>query len=591
MSSRRITWTRVVIGTLFAISAASGAFAQAPPAAQGAGPAGAGGGQGRGRGEPPPPYRPAKDAKDLRSVLFNWTWHLGMLRGLDEHELIVSLEYKGNGTVQVDGQPCTTTKYRVSTNYQTAGQRTQITCARANGQTYNAIEVVSGPYAWNEDIAGAEIVAGKGKATPMPAATEERLIRLWASPQGAPKAALLAARTTTELGPNPSVGIADGAMTSGTTSLAWEGAKPVVTFPIPGVPGATATATLDAKFMAEKVVVRHGATTTEFTYGNYKDWNNPLNLVDVFYAGRMTERRNGTTVRDVTTVETETGSVYVVMPVPASVKKAITPTLKVPTVDPPVVNLAASTTTTPRLPNGKPDLTGNWNGGGFNWRYGNRRCGPTQVECTREINQTADFEFEAPPRFGPARPIYKPEHWDKVIELDMWTNKYDPVMTCQPLGLPRNGPPRRIVQSDKDIIFFYGQYADGGGGQGEYRIMPTDGRKHNPNDVTTTYYGQTVGSWEGDTLVLDSIGFVDTTWLSRGGFFHTSDMRVVEKFTRSGNEVKYEVTIEDPAVLVEPYVMTPRILRLSTFPDAGLLPERGNCEVYELGDITSQIRH
>ena len=150
-------------------------------------------------------------------------------------------------------------------------------------------------------------------------------------------------------------------------------------------------------------------------------------------------------------------------------------------------------------------MTGNWNASGMNWRYGNRRCGPTQVECTRAINQTADFEFEAPSRFGPSRPLYKPEHWDKVIELDMWTNKYDPVMTCQPLGIPRQGPPRRIVQSDKDIIFFYTQYADGGGGQGEYRIIPTDARKHNPNRLETTYYGQTVGHWEGDTLVLESI--------------------------------------------------------------------------------------
>jgi hypothetical protein len=68
-------------------------------------------------------------------------------------------------------------------------------------------------------------------------------------------------------------------------------------------------------------------------------------------------------------------------------------------------------------------------------------------------------------------------------------------------------------------------------------------------------------------------------------------MHVIEKLTRSGNEIKYEVTVEDPAVLVEPFVMTPRILRIVNFPDAGLLPERGNCEVYELGDITSQIRH
>ncbi len=138
----------------------------------------------------PPPYTPAAGAKDLRAVLFNWTWYMGMLRGLDEHELIVSLEYQGKGTIQVDGQPCTLTKYRVSTNYQTPGQRIQYTCTRANGQTYSNVEVVSGQYAWNEDIPGAEIVAGKGKATPMPAAVQERLIRLWASPQGAPKAAL-----------------------------------------------------------------------------------------------------------------------------------------------------------------------------------------------------------------------------------------------------------------------------------------------------------------------------------------------------------------------------------------------------------------
>jgi len=244
------------------------------------------------------------------------------------------------------------------------------------------------------------------------------------------------------------------------------------------------------------------------------------------------------------------------------------------------------------LASGKPDMTGSWNSAGMNWRYGNRRCGPTQVECTRAINQTMDFEFEAPSRFGPNRPLYKPEHWDKVVELDMWTNKYDPVMTCQPLGLPRHGPPRRIVQSANDIIFFYGQYADGGGGQGEYRIIPTDGRKHDPQRaIETKYYGYTVGRWEGDTLVLDSIAFVDSTWLARGGFFHSDQMRVVEKLTRQGNEIKYEVTVEDPEVLVEPWVMTPRMLQLSANNDAGLLPERGNCEVYELDDITSQIRH
>ena len=228
----------------------------------------------------------------------------------------------------------------------------------------------------------------------------------------------------------------------------------------------------------------------------------------------------------------------------------------------------------------------------MNWRYGFRRCGPTQVDCSTVWNQTIDFEFEAPSRFGPNRPLYRPEHWDKVQALDMWTNKEDPVMTCQPLGIPRQGAPRRIIHSNNDIVFFYGQYADGGGGYGEYRIIPTDGREHDPDQaLQTKYMGYTVGHWEDDTLVLESIGFNDQTWLARGGFFHSDKMQVEERFTRQGNQILYEVTIEDPEVLAEPWVMTPQTLRLNANPDAGLLPERGNCEVYELDDITSQIRH
>jgi hypothetical protein len=342
--------------------------------------------------------------------------------------------------------------------------------------------------------------------------------------------------------------------------------------------------------MVERVVVKQGSTTTEFNYSDYRDWNNPLNKVEAFYAGKITERKNGTAVRDLTTTETETGSVYVVMPVPASVRAAIKAPAEQPAAPP--SQQAAAGQATPRLPDGKPDITGNWNSNAMNWRYGNRRCSPTQVDCTRAINQTMDFEFEAPSRYGPSRPMYKPEFWDKVQQLDMWTNKEDPVMTCQPLGIPRQGPPRRIVQSPNDIIFFYTQYADGGGGQGEYRIIPTDGRKHDPQKaIEAKYYGYTVGHWEGDTLVLDSIAFVDTTWLARGGFFHSADMHVIEKLTRQGDQIKYEVTVEDPDVLVGPWVMTLKTLTLNANPEAGLIPERGNCEVYEEGNISTQIRH
>ena len=77
-------------------------------------------------------------------------------------------------------------------------------------------------------------------------------------------------------------------------------------------------------------MVKNGANTYEFTYSDYKDWNNPLNPAEAFYAGKMTEKKNGTVIRDITTTLTETGQMYVVVPVPASVKAAIKPTNQPP---------------------------------------------------------------------------------------------------------------------------------------------------------------------------------------------------------------------------------------------------------------------
>src|SRR5499426_3233838 len=270
-----VSWIRVALAVVFAIGLAGTAGAQAPAGGADGRAAGAdgraGGGGGRGGGVPEP-YTPATDAKDLRAVLFNWDRNMGMLKGHDERDMVAMLEYQGKGTIQVDGQPCTLTKYRASTNYQTFSQRIQYTCTRANGQTYSNIEVVSGLYAWNEDNPGAEIASTKGKATAMPAAVQERLIRIWASPQGAPKAALAGTMDTWTLGGNPGVVVPEGVAKVGNTSVTFDAAgKAIVTFPIPGVPGATGVATLTADHMTEKVVVTlgtPGATTTEFTYSN-----------------------------------------------------------------------------------------------------------------------------------------------------------------------------------------------------------------------------------------------------------------------------------------------------------------------------------
>jgi len=323
-----------VLALLVAMSQVASGHAQAqaaqgqgaaPPQGRGGrgGPGGRGGFGGRGA-----PFTPEAGAKDLKSVLFNWAWHMGMLRSGNESELVKTLDYYAEGgTIQVNGQPCTLTKYHLQANYQVPGYRTQIECTLPNKETYKNVETMSGDYAWDEDIPGAEIIPGKGKATPRPATLEERRIRLWASPHGAVKAAIAGAAglpPSESFGQNPAV-LLDRQAAAGAksmTTLAWQGDKAIITYPVPGVPGAIATATLDSTFLPERVVVKSGTNTTEFVYGNIQDWNNPLFKIEALYAGTIVERRNGTVVRDVKTKVTEIGQVYVVVPVPESVRKA-----------------------------------------------------------------------------------------------------------------------------------------------------------------------------------------------------------------------------------------------------------------------------
>ncbi len=529
-----------------------------------------------------PPASPAAAAAgDVKSVLFNWMWYTGMLRGVQEIDAVATLELQATGMIRVAGQPCTVTTvaarwtaedapksvgYRVSVNYQTPGMRVQYTCMGANGQMRKGIEVVSGQFAWDEDIVGAGLVPGKGKATPMPNALDERLIRLWASPQGAPKAAAAAGANT---------------------KVAVEGGKAVVTFPIPGVAGAMAKATLSATNQAERVEVRQGTTLTEFTYDKYADFNPPDDRIDAFYAGHIVEKRDGMVVRDLTTAETEVGNLYVVIPVPESVKAAPTPRASAPSLSPP----------TPQAANGKPDLSGMW-GGGFGGggdaadadkvegvdivsSVASRRCAPNQTKCDEHTNQSYDGEFTA--RMDTNRPLYKPEYWDRVQYLDVNTNKEDPIFECQSQGVPRLGGPTKIVQTANEVILFYGG--------GDVRFVPTDGRAHDPvkaRDVS--FLGDAIGRWEGDTFVVDSVGFNDLTWLARGGYFHTDRMHVVERFRREGNTLHYQATVEDPQVLVQPWVMNERQLRLNTNPKA-MISEPEPCHNYDKSEMVLKIRH
>src|SRR5262249_54431344 len=138
----------------------------------------------------------------------------------------------------------------------------------------------------------------------------------------------------------------------------------------PGIAGATETVTLGEDYLPERVVVTHGKDTTEFAYSGFQDFNNPLHRIEALYAGTIVERHNDTVVRELKTKLTEIGQVSVGMAVAASVRKggpaqpiggaaqlALAKTL------PSVATLNAAGDT-PRLADGKPDLTGSWQPGG-----------------------------------------------------------------------------------------------------------------------------------------------------------------------------------------------------------------------------------
>jgi len=85
------------------------------------------------------------------------------------------------------------------------------------------------------------------------------------------------------------------------------------------------------------------------------------------------------------------------------------------------------------------------------------------------------------------------------------------------------------------------------GGPDSFRIIYMDGRTH-PSNIEPTYTGHSIGRWEGDSLIVDTVGFNEGSWIEAEGFPHTDKLHLIERFTRSDfNTLKYEVTVDDPA--------------------------------------------
>lgn len=233
--------------------------------------------------------------------------------------------------------------------------------------------------------------------------------------------------------------------------------------------------------------------------------------------------------------------------------------IRIPMITGMALMLALSATAaepTPRLANGKPDFNGTWeNGGGIDFLK--PQTLPDGSICVSNCPPPPGQAAAARAPVVPDRPKYRPELAAKVAELDRNQQKADPVLRCRPPGVPRIGPPDKIVQTAREAVFLYEDVSGP-----FFRIVPLDGRSHRTDD-TESFLGDAIGHWEGDTLVVVTNNFNDETWLTDNGAFHSTALKVTERLTRTGSTIEYSALVEDPKVLSEPWRPRPRRMVLT----------------------------
>ncbi len=189
---------------------------------------------------------------------------------------------------------------------------------------------------------------------------------------------------------------------------------------------------------------------------------------------------------------------------------------------------AAPAQPTPRWPDGKPMMgsvpgqpTGRWSGG------------PTRM-AARDLDQV------------PFQP------WAKAVFQQRQIDQFEPHTRCHASGASRqfSTPYGTELLEMRDLQRIY--IMDEGGPH-SYRIIYMDGRQH-PAKLIPSNYGHSIGHWEGDTLVVDTVGYNEKFWMDTAGTPHTAQLHFVERFTRSDfNTLQYQATIEDSGAYTAPW--------------------------------------
>src|SRR5215468_6392572 len=223
-----------------------------------------------------------------------------------------------------------------------------------------------------------------------------------------------------------------------------------------------------------------------------------------------------------------------------------------------IIPLAGQVYRAPRAENGKPDLNGIWqamNEANYDLEGHNARpamvlrpgpYGPVPAASVLALGAVG----AVPPSLGVVEGgeiPYKPEALAKRKEnQENWVTR-DPEIKCYLPGVPRAtyiGQPFRIFHSNSQLFFAY---------QWDGAVRDILAKDPGPAPVDS-WMGQSVGRWEGNTLVVDVTGFNERTWFDRSGNFHSDQLHVVERYTPYAPGVLwYEATIEDPKVFTKPW--------------------------------------
>jgi hypothetical protein len=186
----------------------------------------------------------------------------------------------------------------------------------------------------------------------------------------------------------------------------------------------------------------------------------------------------------------------------------------------------------PRLPDGHPDLTGPWEGGGSDNDMG--------VEGGLK-------EGELDSLLLPAARKLKEERSKAIYG--------EPYIYCLPMSVPRINPyPWKFVMgyTAKGLQYVYQLHETGDAGA--HRVIYMDGRPHpNPATLIATWWGHSIGHWEGDTLVIDTVGYNDKFWFDAPGTPHSEKLHTIERWTRiSYGTLVNDLTVEDPDTFSKP---------------------------------------